>query len=106
MITGVDHVHGQVEPEDRAREGQRAAPLAGAGFRGQPSNAVGFVVVSLGDGGVGLVAAGGTDALVLVVDVGGGIEGTFEPAGAEERGRPPQPIHVAHLVGDLDGLVL
>ena len=51
---------------------------------------------------VRLVAAGRADALVLVVDVGRGIERPLEPMGAIERARPVQAVGVAHRLGDLD----
>ena len=58
-------------------------------------DALHLVVVGLGDGGVGLVAAGGADALVLVVDVGRRVERLLQPAGADERRRPPDAVDLA-----------
>src|SRR5438067_12427821 len=66
---GFDHVDSAFESEQRAGEGQGAAPLTGAGLRGQAADAFGLVVVGLSNGRVRFVAAGGADALVLVVDV-------------------------------------
>ena len=60
------------------------------------------VVVRLRHGGVRLVRAGRADALVLVVDPGRGAERLLEPVGPEQRRRPPQPVDVEHLAGDLD----
>ena len=74
------------------------APVSVASLRIPAS----LVVVGLGDGGVRLVRAGGRDALVLVVDVGGGIERALEPARAQQRGRAPELVDLANLVGDLD----
>src|SRR5207249_10267650 len=51
---------------------------------------------------VRLVAACRATALVLVVAARGRIERLLEAPGAVERRRPPQPIDVADLVGDLD----
>jgi hypothetical protein len=48
------------------------------------------------------VAAGGTDALVLVVDVGGRIERALQPHGADQRGWPPEFVDLAHLFGHGD----
>src|SRR5437867_2542074 len=50
----------------------------------------------------GLVAAGRAHALVLVVDVRRRAERLLQAPRAIERGGPPQPQDVAHLVGDLD----
>ena len=47
-----------LQADQRAGEGQGAAPLAGAGLGGQPLDAELLVVPGLRDGGVGLVAAG------------------------------------------------
>ena len=91
-----------VEPENAAGKGERGSPLPGAGLGGQPAYAVDRVVVGLRHGGVGLVRADGRDALVLVVDVRGGVERLLEAAGAVQRRRPPQPVDVEHLAGDVD----
>ena len=61
-----------------------------------------LVVEGLRDRGVRLVRAGRGDPLVLVVDVGGGIERLLEPPGAQQRRRPPERVDLAHLLGDLD----
>src|SRR5215203_2706442 len=60
------------------------------------------VVVGLGDCGVRLVAAGWGDALVLVVDVGRGVEEPLEAPGAEEGCRAPEAVDLAHLLRDGD----
>ena len=41
-------------------------------------------------------------ALVLVVDLGWRIERLLQPAGAEQRRRPPLPVDLLDLLGDLD----
>ena len=74
----------------------------GAGLGGELAHALLLVVEGLRDRGVRLVRAGGRDALVLVVDVRRGIERALEAPRAVERGRPPQPVDLAHLVGDRD----
>ena len=61
-----------------------------------------LVLVRLRDRAVRLVRAGRRDALVLEVDVRGGVERLLEPAGAVERRGAVDPVGVAHLVGDLD----
>jgi hypothetical protein len=61
-----------------------------------------LVVEGLGDGGVRLVGAGRAHALVLVVDVGRGVEELLQAAGAEEGGRAPERVDLAHLFRDRD----
>ena len=90
----------ELEPEQRGRERQRAAPLARAGLGGQLGHALGGVVVGLRHGGVRLVRPGRAAALVLVVDPGRGAQVLLQPPGAEQRRRPPQPVDVEHVVRD------
>ena len=99
----LDHVDVDLEPEQGAGETQCRAPLAGAGLGGQLGDALGLVVVSLGDGGVGLVAAGRAGALVLVVDAGRCIEDALQPPRPVQGRRAPHAVDVAHLLGDFDG---
>src|SRR3954452_20842051 len=68
VIAGADHEDLALEPEQRAGEGERGAPLARAGLGCELLDAGLGVLVRLWDGGVGLVRAGRGDALVLVVD--------------------------------------
>ena len=56
-----DHVHLALEVELRAGEGERRAPLAGAGLGGEPRDALRLVVEGLRHRGVGLVRAGRAD---------------------------------------------
>ncbi len=91
-----------LEAEQRAGEGQRRAPLAGAGLGGEPPDAGLGVVVRLRHRGVRLVRAGRRDAFVLVVDVRRGAERLLEPVRPVQRRRPPQPVDVEHLAGDVD----
>ena len=88
--------------EQRAGEGQRRAPLAGAGLGGQLPDAGLGVVVHLRHSGVRLVRAGRRDALVLVVDPRRRAERLLEPVRPVQRRRPPQPVDVLHLVRDVD----
>jgi hypothetical protein len=60
------------------------------------------VVVRLRHGGVGLVAAGGGDALVLEVDARRGVEQLLEVAWPGTAARAPQRVDVADRLGDLD----
>ena len=102
VVADADHEHLALEVEQLAGERQRRAPLAGAGLGGELAHALALVVVGLRDGGVRLVRAGGRDALVLVVDVRGGVERALEAVRAVERRRAPQLVDLAHLLGDLD----
>ena len=85
VVADAHHVDRRTHVEDRAGHGQRAAPLARAGLGGDALDALHLVVVGLRDGGVGLVAAGRADALVLVVDVRRGVERLLQFA---RRGTP------------------
>ena len=60
------------------------------------------VVVRLRDGGVGLMAAGGTDPFVLVVDPRRGLQRTLQAPRPIQRGDAPLPIDVPHRPGNLD----
>ena len=102
VVARADHVDLDLEAEHGAGERHRAAPLAGAGL-GRDALDAGFLVVErLRERGVGLVAAGRADALVLVVDVGRRIERLLQAVGAVQRAGPVQPIGVADRLGDLD----
>ena len=101
VIAGADHPHLALQAEEPTGEGQRRAPLAGARLGRELLDAGRGVLVGLGHGRVGLVRAGGGDALVFVVDVSRGIELALQPAGPEQRGGAPQLIGVADRLGDL-----
>ena len=83
-------------------EGEGGAPLPGPGLRRQLADAFLVVVVGLRHRRVRLVRAGRADALVLVVDAGRGAERPLQPAGPEQRARPPEPVDVEHTAGDVD----
>ena len=101
MVGDLHHVDLELNIEQVAGHSQGAAPLAGAGLRGQPLDAGLLVVVGLSDGGVGLVRAGGGDAFVLVVDVGGGVQRLLQPVGPEQGRGPPELVDLPHLVRDV-----
>ena len=102
VVARPDLVDLDLEAEQGAGEGERAPPLPGAGLGGDPLRARLLVVERLGDRGVRLVRPGRADALVLVVDVGRGIEDLLEPVGPVERRRAVQRVRVADRVRDLD----
>ena len=54
VVADAHHVDSHSRPKMRAGEGQRAAPLAGAGLGGQPLDAGLAVVVGLGTAVLGL----------------------------------------------------
>ena len=105
LVRDPDHEDVDLEPEDPSRERERRPPLAGAGLGRQARHALLLVVVRLGDRGIRLVRAGRRDALVLVVDACRRLERPLEPSSTVEGGRPPLPVHVAHLVGNHDALL-
>ena len=77
LTADFDHVHVEVEPVKRASHRQRRAPLPSARFGGDRSQALGFGVVSLRDGGIELVRARSVVALELVVDFGRRVQHLF-----------------------------
>jgi hypothetical protein len=102
VVRRAHHVHLALEAEQGAREGQRGAPLPGARLGHQPLDAGPGVLVGLRDRRVGLVRAGGRDALVLEVDVGRRVERLLQAPRAPQRRRAPQLVRLADLFGDLD----
>src|SRR5690606_5943445 len=92
----------QVNAVEVAGERQRRPPLTRAGLGRQRLCALLLVEERLGHGRVRLVRADRTDALVLEVDVGRGVEGLFQPPGADEGRRPPQLVDLAHRLRYLD----
>src|SRR3954464_12871972 len=102
VVRDPDHVDLALEPDQPAREGERAAPLAGAGLGREARPPLALVVERLRDRGVRLVAAGRAYALVLVEDALARPERRLEPVRAEERRRAPEAVDVEHLVRDRD----
>ena len=87
LIADLDHVDLDLDAEQLPGEGERRAPLAGAGLGRQLPDAGLAVVEGLRHGGVRLVAARRADALVLVEDAGRRIE-QLSRAGGRERAAP------------------
>src|SRR5215210_458818 len=83
FVGDANHVDRAFKAHLAAGEGQGGAPLAGARLGGQAPYAFLFIVKGLGDGGVRLVAARGRATLILVVDVGGGVENLLQAASAQ-----------------------
>ena len=102
VVGGADHEDLALQAEEATGEGQRRAPLPGAGLGRQLADAGLRVLVGLRDRGVGLVRAGGRDALVLVVDPRRRIELGLQAPRAVQRRRAPELVGLAHGLGDLD----
>ena len=100
VIAHLHHVDLHLDSQKRACHGERRAPLPGPRLRGQARDAFPAVVVRLGDSGVGLVAAHGTGALVLVVDLGRRLQSSLQPQGPAQRGGTPELVDLPHLIGD------
>ena len=83
IVGDPDHVDLDFEAEQRAGEGERGAPLPRAGLGRELRHALFLVVEGLGDGGVGLVAAGGADALVFVEDARASFRAPSRAAGRD-----------------------
>jgi hypothetical protein len=69
LVADLDHVDIAFQPEQAAGQRQRRTPLARAGLGGEAFGAGDLVVIRLRHRGVRLVAAGGADALVFVINV-------------------------------------
>ena len=102
IVRNPHHVDLALEAKHLSRKTERAAPLPCARLGRQPCHALLLVVVGLRHCRVGLVAPGGANALILVIDMGGCVQRLLPPTRAIERRRSPQCINVAHLVGNLD----
>jgi hypothetical protein len=102
VVARPNHVDLDLEAEDRPGEGERASPLPRPGLGREPPHPFLAVEEGLGEGGVRLVAAGRTHALVLVVDVGRRIEGPLEAPSPVERRRPIEGVGLANRLRDLD----
>ena len=89
-----DYIHLAFQSELTAGKGQRTSPLPGAGFSGQSFDAEDFIVIGLGNGGVGFVASRRTDAFVFKIDPRRGIQGFFQREGPDQGGRPPDAVNI------------
>ena len=102
VMADLDHVHGALQIEQAAGQGQGASPLPGACLGRQPAHAGLLVVEGLRHSGIRLVASGGTRTFIFVVDVRGRIQHPFQPPGPVQRRRPPQPVDVSHRLRNRD----
>ena len=97
VVARPHHVDRALHAEQARGERERASPLAGARLRCEAGHSLLHVVVSLGDGGVGLVASGRAVALPLVINFSWSLQELFEPGGAVQRRGAPDAVDVAHL---------
>ena len=102
LVRDPNHVDLALEPDQPAGERERAAPLARAGLGREPRPPLLLVVVRLSHGRVRLVAAGRTDALVLVEDPRAGADRRLQPVRTEERRRAPEAVDLEDILRDLD----
>ena len=102
VVADPDLPHFALEPEQRAGQRERAAPLAGARLCRELPNPGFGVVVRLGHRSVGLVAAHRAHPFVLVVDARGGLERLLKAVCPEERAGPPLAVDVEDGPRDLD----
>src|SRR5919199_2357609 len=100
VVADAHHIDGALQSHDPAGEGQRGAPLAGSRLGCEAFYSLLAVVVGLRDGGVRLMAPGGRAALVLIVDVGRGVEKALEAPGPQERRRTPEAVDLPYLIRD------
>ena len=85
LIGYLHHVHVAVQPQIRARHGQRRAPLARAGLGGHALQTLILGVVRLRDGGIQLVAAAGVVALKFVINFRRRVQLLFKAVRARQR---------------------
>jgi len=102
VVADLDHEYLQVDAEMFRGEGDRSAPLPGAGLGGQVFDALLVVVISLRYGGIGFVRTRGRHALVFEIDLSGRSEGLLQPGCTHERRRSPYLVDFLHLFGDVD----
>ena len=102
LVTDLDHVDGQFQPERLGGVRQGGSPLAGAGLGRDVRDALPLAVIGLSEGRVQLVRADGTDALVLEIDVRRGAERLFQSVGPDQRRAAVVFVLLADFVGDID----
>ena len=106
FVADLDHEDFDLDAEERPGHCQRRTPLPRAGLGGDLADAFFAVVEKLCHGGIGLVAAYRTDALVFVVNARGGVERFFQTAGAEKWAWPPLRVDPTHRFGNFDVALL
>ena len=96
------HVDLAFQAEFMGGKGKGAAPLPGPGLGGEAFDAFPLVVIGLGHGAVGLVAAGRRDAFVLEIDFRLGAQGRFQGCCPHQRRRAPDTVNFLYFQRDID----
>ena len=102
LIADLDHIHLAVQPQVRARHGQRRAPLTRAGLGGHALESLLLGVIRLCDGGVQLVRAGGVVALKFIVNFRRCLQLFFQTVCPHQRRRTVHLVKIADLLRDGD----
>ncbi|OLN24419.1 hypothetical protein DVDV_4257 [Desulfovibrio sp. DV] len=100
VVAHLDHVDRAFHAHHGTGKGQGRAPLAGSGLGSQAFHALGLVVISLGDGGIGLVRPGRRDRLVFIINLAFDPKRLFQALGPHQRRRTIEAINVEHRLGD------
>ena len=106
LVADAHHVDHALEVEEFGRKRQGAAPLAGAGFGGQPPGALRLVVEGLGHRRVRLVRPGRAASLVLVIDPGRRLELALQADCPHQWRRAPQSQRLLDRQRDIDVALL
>ena len=85
VVAHLHHIDEDLKAEEGAGERERRTPLASTSFGDNTLHTLLLVVVSLRNSGIWLVATSWANTLILVVDLGRGIEGPFEATRPVER---------------------
>ena len=102
LVTDFHHIDHAFQAEIAAGHAERATPLSCAGLGSQSFDASLFVVISLGQCGIQLVAADRAGAFVFVVNFRRCIKRFFQFNRANQRRRTPRQVFVAHFFGNAD----
>src|SRR5205814_8664528 len=106
LVADPHHVDHALEIEELGGKGEGASPLAGTGLRRQPPGALRLVVEGLGYCGVRFVRPGRTATFVLVIDLRGRFQLTFQPGGSHQWRRTPQTKSILERLRDVDEALL
>ena len=106
MLGGhLDHVHVEVQSEERCRHRERRTPLPRARLGRDGRQPLLLRVVRLRRRGVELVRARRVVALEFIVNFGGRIQKLFQKVRPDKRRRTEGTVEIADAVGDPDVLV-
>ena len=102
LIAHLDHVHLAVQAEIAAGHGKRGAPLARSGLCSDALQALLLCIISLGNGGIQLMAAAGVVSFKLVVNLRRGLELFFQAIRPDQRRGTIHLIKIPDLLRNLD----